>query len=540
MSKPCPEFDAIVVGAGAAGLYMLHRLRGMGLSVRVLEAGDGVGGTWFWNRYPGARCDVPSLEYSFGFSAELQQEWQWTEVMPAQPEVLRYLNHVADRFDLRPDIEFETRVKAATFDEATSRWTLETDAGERLSAPFCIMATGCLSAPLAPQFEGQDSFDGAAYYTNQWPTEGVDFSGKRVGLIGTGSSGVQCIPVIAEQADHLIVFQRTPVYTFPANNKPLNEEDQRHVKENYEELRRMQRGSDTGISDFAPGLLFSAPTRRLLELSEQERMQVLDELGFAVVRGFADVRTEPEANEIAVELYREMIRRTIDDPAVAERLCPRNYPVGCKRQVIDTDYYATFNRKDVTLVDLREGGIEAITLQGLRTENAEYAFDVLVFATGFDAMTGALRRIDIRGRGGRKLSAKWADGPRSYLGLLSSGFPNLFTITGPGSPSVLSNMMVSIEQHVEWISDCIGSLRENDCHEIDSKLEAEDAWVAHVNEQAAGTMFTAPSCNSWYLGANVPGKARIFMPYVGGVLKYRTKCDEVVAKGYEGFTLTRS
>ena len=533
------RLDAVVVGAGFSGLYMLHRLREMGLDVRVLESGDGVGGTWFWNRYPGARCAVPSLEYSFGFSAELQQEWAWTEIMPAQPEVLRYLNHVADRFDLRPDIQLETRVTAATFDEAKRRWTLTTDAGERLSAPFCIMATGCLSAPLDPRFEGVELFEGSVLRTARWPAEGVDLSGERVGIIGTGSSGVQCIPVLAEEADHLFVFQRTPTYTFPANNGPLDREFQQYVKQNYDELRSRQRRSDTGGSDFAVGALFSVPSQSLLELSEEERSDAIDRLGFAVIRSFSDVRSDPDANAIAVEMYCEAIRRTLDDSAVADGLSPRNYPIGCKRQVIDTDYFATFNRKNVTLVDLRDGSIEEITAKGLRTENSEYAFDVLVLATGFDAMTGALRRIDIRGRDGRALAAKWADGPRAYLGLQRAGFPHLFTITGPGSPSVLSNMMVSIEQHVEWIGDCIAYLRENEIEEIEPTVEAENAWAAHVNEVAKGTMFTAPTCNSWYLGANVPGKPRIFMPYVGGVAKYRAKCDEVVANGYEGFSFTR-
>ncbi len=540
MSEPRDEFDAIVVGAGAAGLYMLHRLREMGLTALALETGDGVGGTWFWNRYPGARCDVPSLEYSFGFSEELQQGWEWSEIMPAQSEVLAYLNHVADRFDLRRDIRFETRLSAATYDESARRWRLATDAGDVLSARFCVMATGCLSAPLRPDFEGLDRFEGDVHYTSGWPREGVDLSGRRVGVIGTGSSGVQCIPILAEQADHLYVFQRTPVYTFPADNAPLEPDFQSFVKANYREIRKKQRASDTGVSEHAQGALFSTPTRRLLDLSAVERAAALEDLGFGVVRSFADIRTETAANEIAVEMYREMIRRTIDDPLVAERLCPREHPIGCKRQVVDTDYFITFNRPDVTLIDLREGGIEAITPTGLRTTNGEYEFDVLVLATGFDAMTGALRRIDIRGRHDRTLASKWADGPRAYLGLLSADFPNLFTITGPGSPSVLSNMMHSIEQHVDWIADCIGHMGENGFDEIEPAVDAEDEWVAHVIDEADGTVWTAPSCRSWYLGANVPGKRRIFMPYTGGVKKYRAKCDEVVARDYEGFVFTRS
>ncbi len=537
-AEPTDDLDALVVGAGFAGLYMLHRLRGLGLKVRVFEAADSVGGTWYWNRYPGARCDVPSLEYSYGFSSELQQEWEWTEIMPSQPEVLKYLNHVADRFDLRRDIRFETRVTAAAFDEATSRWLVETDSGQSFSAKYCIMATGCLSAPLTPDINGMDTFDGPVHFTNSWPKEGVQLAGKRVGIVGTGSSGVQSIPVIAEEAGHLFVFQRTATYSFPAQNAPLDLERQRQTKEHYGEIREMQRQSFVGISGFGMPAWLTPPSKSILEASEEERKEALDRYGFRVIRAFSDVGTNLEANEAACELYREQIRRVIDDPAVAERLSPRGYPVGCKRQVIDTSYYITFNRNNVTLVDLREGGIEEVTPRGVRTTSAEYELDVLVFATGFDAMTGALGRIDIRGRGGRALKEKWADGPRSYLGIQSAGFPNLFTITGPGSPSVLSNMVVSIEQHVDWITDCITYLRKNQIERIEPTVEAEDAWVEHVNQVAQGTMFTAPSCNSWYLGANVPGKPRIFMPYIGGVGNYRQKCDEIVAKGYEGFALT--
>jgi cyclohexanone monooxygenase len=396
------------------------------------------------------------------------------------------------------------------------------------------MATGCLSAPLELPFEGVDRFEGPVYRTSLWPKEEVDLSGKRVGIIGTGSSGVQCIPVIAEQADHLHVFQRTPTYTFPAENGPLDPEFQRHIKQNYPELRKQQRESDVGISSLAAGGLFTPPIGQLLELSEEEREEAVEQLGFSVTRSFTDVRTDPEANEMAAEMYREAIRRYIDDPAVADRLSPRNYPIGCKRQVIDSDYFATFNRSNVTLVDLREGAIEEITAKGLRTENAEYAFDVLVFATGFDAMTGALLGLDIRGRDGLTLRDAWSAGPRTYLGLGTVGFPNLFTITGPGSPSVLSNMVPSIEQHVNWIGLCIDYMRSNGATSIEATLEAQDAWVDHVNELAGETLY--PSCNSWYLGANIPGKPRVFMPYLG-FPPYVEKCNEVASKGYEGFEL---
>ena len=542
------QLDAVVVGAGFAGLYALYRLRGIGLRVRVIDAADGVGGTWYWNRYPGARCDVPSIEYSFSFSDELQDEWSWSEWMAPQPELLAYANHVADRFDLRRDIQLGTRVTSASFDEATSRWSIETDAGERLVAKYCVMATGCLSIPNFPEIKDSEKFSGPTYHTGLWPQEGVDLAGRRVGLIGTGSSGVQSIPEIAKQAEHLLVFQRTPVFTFPAHNRPLDREFLDQVKASYDQIRSVQRQSLAGVAGWSPRALAKAkeakarrsgPRKifRILEATDAEKQAALDRFGFAAAAAYADVRTDPEANEAACELYRDRLREVIDDPAVAEGLSPRGYPIGCKRQVFDTDYYQTFNRSDVTLVDLRQGEIEEIVPTGLRTEHAEYEFDVLVYATGFDAMTGALMRIDILGREGQALRDRWADGPRAYLGLQVAGFPNLFTITGPGSPSVLSNMLVSIEQHVDWIADCITHLEKNGLVQIEPTPEAEDAWLEHVNEVAEGTMFTAPSCNSWYLGASIRGKPRIFMPYVGGVGRYRQKCDEVAAAGYTGFAL---
>jgi cation diffusion facilitator CzcD-associated flavoprotein CzcO len=526
------------VGAGFAGLYMLHRLRGLGLSARVIEMGPGVGGTWFWNRYPGARCDVPSLEYSYSFSEELQEEWEWTELMPSQEEVERYLNHVADRFDLRRDIEFSTRVTAASFDDATRRWIIETDTGRSFSARFCIMATGCLSAPNRPQFPGADTFEGLVLQTSLWPREGVYLTGKRVGMIGTGSSSVQATPEIAAVAEHLFVFQRTPTYTFPSPNRPLEPEFQRQVKDNYAEIRRVQRESQAGISGYTPaGAFMQTPTLKILETNPEQRRAMLDERGWMAIRMFADVQRDLEANNAAVEMYGEMVRRTVRDPEVADLLAPKDYPLGCKRIVVDKDYFVTFNRENVTLVDLRKAGIEEIKPRGLRTSEHEYEFDVLIYATGFDAMTGALDRIDIRGRGGRKLRDKWQYGPRAYLGIQTAGYPNLFTITGPGSPSVLSNMVVSIEQHVDWVSDAIDYMCEHGYETIEPTIEAEDIWLEHVNEVASGTMFTAESCNSWYLGANIEGKPRIFMPYVGGVGRYAARCREIVEKGYEGFTL---
>jgi cyclohexanone monooxygenase len=535
------QVDVLVVGAGFAGLYMLHRIRGLGLSVRVIEAGGEVGGTWYWNRYPGARCDVPSMEYSYSFSEELQEEWDWPEVMAAQPEILRYAKHVADRFDLRRDIQFDTRVTEAQYDESSRRWRIETDAGETFNARFCIMATGCLSVPNTPSIEGADDFTGDVYHTGRWPHEGVDFSGVRVGIIGTGSSGVQAIPVIAEQAAHLTVFQRTATYTMPAHNRPLGAEYWKDIREHYAEIRKTERESYAGIVGYGFGLggaEITQPTQSILKTTEGERLAALDEKGFRALWGYVDVATNPEANELACEMYREQVGRMIEDPVTADGLMPRGYPLGCKRPVIDTDYYAAFNRDNVTLVDLRRGAIERITETGIQTKQGHFEFDALVYATGFDAMTGALRRIDIRGRDGLALREHWEAGPRTYLGLQVHGFPNLFTITGPGSPSVLSNMMVSIEQHADWIADCISHMDRHQLRAIEPTPEAEEAWIAHVNDVAKGTMFTAPSCNSWYLGANIPGKPRLFMPYVGGVGNYRRKCDEVAANGYEGFTLT--
>jgi cation diffusion facilitator CzcD-associated flavoprotein CzcO len=524
--------DAVIVGAGFAGLYALHRLRGLRLSARVFEAGSGVGGTWYWNRYPGARCDVESMDYSYSFSDALQQEWRWTERYASQPEILTYINHVADRFDLRRDVQLETRVTSAVFDEATNRWTVETDRGDRVSAQFCIMATGCLSDAQVPEITGRTTFEGRWYHTGKWPHEGVDFTGQRVGVIGTGSSAIQSIPNIAGQAARLFVFQRTPNYSVPARNAPLDPHYEWRVKADYADFRRQARESRVGF-------VVERAEESALAVSPEQRQREYDKrwgrggLGFSAT--FADLLTSQDSNDTAAEFFRAKIREIVRDPSIADALTPQGYPLGTKRLCVDTDYYATFNRDNVTLVDLRRTPIEAITPRGVRTRDAEYAVDSLVFATGFDAMTGALLKIDIRGRGGLTLRAKWADGPRTYLGLAVAGFPNLFAITGPGSPSVLSNMIVSIEQHVDWIADCIVYLRERDVRAIEASTEAEDEWVAHVNAVGHATLY--PRANSWYMGANVPGKPRIFMPYVGGVGVYRQKCDDVAAKGYAGFTL---
>jgi cation diffusion facilitator CzcD-associated flavoprotein CzcO len=527
------HYDVVIVGAGFAGLFMLHRARGMGLSAHVVEAGDGVGGTWYWNRYPGARCDVESLEYSYQFSDELQQQWRWTERYASQPEILRYLDHVADRFDLRRDIQFGTRVKGARFDEDTSRWVITTDDGNAMSARFLVMATGCLSSTNTPDIPGLSSFEGRTFHTGRWPHEPVDFSGQRVGVIGTGSSGIQSIPVIAAQARELTVFQRTATYSVPAHNGPLSEEEQEAIKEDYAGFRERNSQMPFALGSRLPGseemATATEPEQRIKTFEERWEHGGLPFLG-----AFGDLLFDVRANETAADFVRDKIHQIVKDPVVATRLSPATI-IGCKRLCVDTGYYATFNRDNVELVDLSESPIEEITPGGIRAGGREFELDSIVFATGFDAMTGTLLKIDIRGRGGVSLGDAWAEGPRTYLGLAVAGFPNLFTVTGPGSPSVLTNMVVSIEHHVNWIAQCLAYMVENGYDSIEATPEAQDAWVAYVNAIADFTLF--PSCNSWYLGANVPGKPRVFMPLVG-FPPYVEKCDDVVAKGYEGFATT--
>ncbi len=526
------DFDAVVVGAGFAGLYALYKLRDeLGLEVRVYETGDGVGGTWYWNRYPGARCDSESFYYCFSFSDELAQEWEWSGRYPEQPEIERYLNHVADRFDLRRDIQLSTRVTSAHFDDAANRWEIGSERGERVRARFLVSAVGCLSAANLPDIPGRESFRGECYHTAAWPRAGVDFAGKRVGLIGTGSTGIQAAPAIAAEAAHLTVFQRTPNFSVPARHSVFHPEDQARIKRSYASIFARTRESPAGFPYFPI-------ERKTFDVSPDEREQILEGLweegGFKFLwGGFSDLLSDVRANEIASEFIRRKIREIVKDPETAERLCPRDHAYGSKRPPIDTDYYATFNRDNVSLVDLREAPIEAITPTGLRTRDAEYPLDVLVFATGFDAMTGSLLRIDIRGSGGRRLADAWAGGPRSYLGLQVAGFPNLFTITGPGSPSVLLNMPVAIEQHVDWIADCIAHMREQGAARVEASEEAQDAWVEHVAEVAKGSLMG--KANSWYVGANIPGKARVVMPYTGGQPMYRERCEAVVKSGYAGF-----
>ena len=532
MAAATREFDAVVVGAGFAGLYMLHKLRGLGLSARVIEAVTGVGGTWYWNRYPGARVDIQSMEYSFSFDPELEREWRWSERYAPQEELLRYANHVADRYDLRRDIQLETRVTSAVWGEDAQRWTITTDRGDELSARWVVMATGCLSTPKQIDIAGIEDFAGAIYKTFEWPREGVDFSGLRVGVIGTGSSAIQAIPVIAEQAAQLTVFQRTPNYCAPAWNQPITPELYADWDANRDAYRADARGQMVAA-------LFNPEERTAAEFTPAEQQAEFERRwqagGLPMMSLFADVLTEPEANQVAADLMAAKIRSIVADPATAEKLIPKTYPIATKRLCVDTGYYATFNQPHVELVDLRETPIERITATGVRTRGGDYPLDALVLATGFDAMTGTLTRIDIRGRGGVALKDKWADGPHTYLGLTIAGFPNLFTVTGPGSPSVLTNMMMSIEQHVEWIAECIGHMAERQLKVVEATPEAEAEWIAHVAEVADTTLF--PQANSWYMGANVPGKPRVFLPYVGGFPAYVEACNDVVANSYRGFAL---
>ena len=524
--------DAVIVGAGFAGLYMLHKLRGQGMTAHLYEAAPEVGGTWYWNRYPGARCDVESLDYSYSFDDDLQQEWKWTERYPAQPEILAYLKHVADRFDLRRDISLNTKVTEAHYDSGNATWQVRTDTGETTTANHLILATGCLSVPKKPELPGLGNFRGPVYHTAEWPESGVDFTGLRVGVFGTGSSGVQAIPEIAKQALELTVFQRTPAYSVPAFNGPLDPEKEREVKANYAERRRQNRLSEAGVvRGDNPQCAYDVDA----EQRRREYESRWDKGGFGILGAYADLMADQAANDTAADFIRGKISEMVHDQELAERLKPRDYALGTKRICVDTNYYDTYNSGHVTLVDLRSTPLETITEKGVRTSDGEVELDALVLATGFDAMTGAVNRIDIRGRDGLVLKEKWAHGPRTYLGVGTAGFPNLFMLAGPGSPSVLTNMVTAIEQHVEWTADCLAHLRDHSYRSIEATPEAEDEWVNHVNEVADMTLF--PKAASWYMGANVPGKPRIFMPYAGGFVTYENTCKDVVANGYRGFVL---
>jgi len=530
---PAVDVEAVVIGAGFSGLYMLHRLRNvMGLTVRLFEAGDGVGGTWYWNRYPGARSDSDSYVYCYSFDEDLWQEWTWSERYPEQHEIRAYLEHVAERFDLNRDITLGTRVTAAAFDEETGTWTVRTDTGAAIRTRYLITGVGALSASNTPDFPGIDSFQGDSYHTGQWPHEGVDFTGKAVGVIGTGASAVQAVPLIARQATDLTVFQRTANYIVPARNGPVDPAVSAARKRDYQGIWDRVRASYFGfeLNFISKGALEASPEER-----ERELMARWEQGGFGIWLGsYVDIFFNDEANATVREFLHDRIRETVDDPETAELLIPKGYPFGCKRNPLDSGYFETFNLPHVHLVDVKSNPIASITKQGVRLEDGtEYTFDAIVYATGFDAMTGPLNAIDIRGRGGLLLRDKWAEGPRTYLGLTSAGFPNLFMITGPQSPSVLSNMPVSIEQHVEFIGRIIGDMRARGAETIEPTGPAEDAWVAHNQELAEATLF--PTADTWYMGANIPGKPRVFLPHLGFVGPYRQKCDEVAASGYEGF-----
>jgi cation diffusion facilitator CzcD-associated flavoprotein CzcO len=532
-SSDTHALDALIVGAGFSGLYMLHKLRGLGFNAKVVEAGSGVGGTWYWNRYPGARVDIQSLEYSFGFDPELEKEWRWSERYAPQAELLRYANHVAERYDLKRDIRFKTRVASAAWDEAAQLWRVETDTGAPTTCRHLILATGCLSIPTDVTFPGMESYKGAVYRTSRWPHEGVDFTGKRVGIIGTGSSAIQSIPVIAEQAARLTVFQRTPNYSMPAHNGPIPQAD-------WEAWLKDPRAYRAASKDTGGGFQNDGTTTRLATETAPEEVRAELERrwawgGFRILGAFADTGVDPEANRIVQEFVAEKIRQQVADPVIADRLTPKDHPFGTKRPCVDTGYYATFNRPNVELIDLRAEPLETFNAKGIATKSRQYEFDAVVLATGFDAMTGAIDRIDLRGIGGRRIKDHWAEGPRTYLGLMVAGFPNMFTITGPGSPSVLTNMINSIEQHVEWIADCLVALNRRQQTSIEASAEAEAAWVRHVAEAVTPTLL--PQANSWYMGANVPGKPRMFMPYAGGLNRYTEICNNVAAKGYEGFVI---
>jgi cyclohexanone monooxygenase len=532
------ELDAVVIGAGFSGMHALKSLRDkLGMRVRVYEAGSTVGGTWYWNRYPGARCDSDAYIYCFTWDKQLLQEWEWSERYPEQAEILRYLEHVARRHDLKRDMQFDTRVTGGEFDESSNLWMLHTDSGEQISARYVIAAVGSLSTVNVPEFKSLDRFKGKWFHTSRFPVGGVDFTNKRVAVVGTGATAVQAIPEIAQQAKHLVVFQRTANYCVPARNGKVDPEVTKARKADYAGVVQRLRGSFFGFElNFIP--------KSVLEATPEEREREFDRMwdtgGFAFwLANYQDMFFSQEANDLCADYIKRKIRSTVNDPAVAEKLIPKGYAYGTKRQPLDTNFYETFNKTNVELVDANtDGGIEEITEQGIRAGGKDYAFDIIVFATGFDALTGPLKALNLKGRGGRTMDEQWADGPRSYLGITVAGFPNLFTITGPQSPSVLSNMPVSIEQHVEWITDCIEAMRKTGKTVIEATPEAQEQWVAHVNDVVNTTLMTG--ANSWYMSANIPGKPRAFLPYLGpeGVGGYRKKCDEVAAAGYQGFALT--
>ena len=531
------HLDVAIVGGGLAGLYAIHRLRGMGLKVRAYEQGSGIGGTWFWNRYPGARCDVESLEYSYSFDEQLQQDWKWPERYGTQPEILKYINHVADRFDLRRDVQLNTRIASAVFDGAANQWILRTRDGEEIHARYCVMAAGNLSTPRVPDFKGIETFKGRWYHSGLWPHAGVDFTELRVGVIGTGSSGVQMIPIIAQQAKHLTVFQRTANFSLPARNTPMPPEKERKHKAEYPARRAAAMETPFAIGGHAK------PTKSALDVPKEERDTAYEAKwqeggSISYLYAYTDLLVNKQSNDTASEFVRNKIRAMVKDPKTAELLAPKDHPIGTKRLCLDTNYYETYNRPNVSLVDVRSDPIGQITETGLRLKSgAAFELDAIVFATGFDAMTGALNEIDVRTTDGAVLRDHWEGGPLTYLGVMVAGFPNMFIVTGPGSPGVKTQMIASIEQHVDFIADAIDHLHKHQLDRIEPTADAEGKWVEHVNQVADSTLY--PLANSWYMGANIPGKPRVFMPYVGGFDRYKKHCDAIAARGYEGFSLTR-
>ena len=529
------DVDVVVVGAGFSGLYLLYRLRKAGFSTRVFERGGDVGGTWYWNRYPGARCDVESLQYSYSFDEQLQQDWHWPEKFSAQPDILAYANHVADRFNLKKDIEFNIEVKASWFDEKLKTWKITTNTGEEINAQYFIMATGCISTTQIPNIKGLSDYVGNTFHTGDWPHEEVDFSGQSIAVIGTGSSGIQSIPVLAKQAKKLTVFQRTPNYSIPSQNEPMTKKYERSWKDVYSERRKEMRYS-------AHGSLKDLNDVPALSVDEDQRQELYTKRwaigGTGFLGSFNDLLTNADANYTAAEYVRQQIKRVVKDKETAEILCPRSYPIGTKRICIDTGYFETYNRENVKLVDISKQPIQRLVTDGIIVDDQLYPFDSIIFATGFDAMTGSIFNVDIKGRDGLALKEKWNAGPKTYLGLMSASFPNLFMITGPGSPSVKSNMIMSIEQHVDLVIETLLSMRRKGLSVVEPELEAENKWVDHVQEVANKTLF--PQANSWYMGANIPGKPRLFMPYIGGVGAYREICEEIVANNYRGFKFEKS
>lgn len=538
-TEPALDADIIVVGAGMSGLYALKELRDRGHRVIVLERAPGIGGTWYWNRYPGARCDIPSLEYSFGFDPELEQEWNWTEHFAAQPEIERYLNHIADRYHLRGDIRLNTGVDSMTFDDSSDSWLVVTEDGDRLRSRFCVMATGGLSAPHRPDWPGLDTFAGEIVQTSLWPEGGVALEGRRVGIVGNGSSGVQVIPELAKVAGHLTVFQRTAAFTWPSQNRPLTDAEQAEVKSRYREVREAQYASPLATAHTTGAVIFTFadPDRKILDSTPEEREAALAEHGFSAARIWGDAAKDMQANEMAVEMFREMVRRTVVDPEVADSLCPKDYPLGCKRPVLDNGYFETFNRSNVTLVDLRKDPVVEVVPDGIVTASGVTELDVLVLATGFDAVSGALTRIDIRGTEGRVLREDWAEGPRTFMGFAAASYPNMFMVIGPGSVGVLATYPPHIELQVGWIADLLDHLTATGSTRAEVEPAAQDSWCAEVEAAAAGSMFTAPNCHSWYNGGNIAGKARTLPIYLGGLDRFMARARDVAANDYEGFVI---